>query len=270
MNKTVDEVMSELQVGAKTVFDLKKEVSDAGVQSLTVKVEPPVPVTPVRAESKRRRHTFYDVASFKAYLEDYGTDFTVIYGNPQTGIVHAVIDEKAKGGVEVLRFEPMLHPLWKPWETVLLNGSMMLDQFVDFIAKNRRAVRAPSGADLLMMFSQIRASTHSELQRGKGKKAVNGLMITTEIQGVANKELIELPDFIGIALPIFVRTLPRQIEIDLTVGLKGDDIQITLAAADLLEAKFAAFEEMFKTLETLTNMTLTLGEPAHADWDYLK
>jgi hypothetical protein len=269
---TVAETITNLSEGQKTIFTLIEKLSKDNKPEATLVVEQKEsePLTPKRAESPRRRHVFYDVESFKAYLLDYGKDTTVVYGNPQSGVVHAVIDEEAKDGFEIIRFEPMLHPLWRPWEAILSNGAVMLDQFVDFVAKNRRSITVPSGAELLMMFSQIKASTHAELQRGRGKKAVNGLMITTEIQGVSNKELIELPDAIEISLPIFVRTSPRYVEIDITVGLKGDDIQITLAAADLLEAKFKAFEEMFKTLESLSNMTLTLGEPAHADWNYLK
>jgi len=271
--KTVQELLTHIVEGQTTVIDLQQDLDNGTPKRiLEIRTEKQPPLSPIRAESKRRAHTFYDVLSFKSYLTKYGGADTVVYGNPETGVIHATINEKALTGVEVLRFEPMLHPLWRPWELLLKASVIPLDAFVDFVAKNRRTIINPMGRELLMLFSQIHASTHKELDRGRGKNAVNGMIVTTKIQGVDKAERVELPDAIEISVPIFVRTSPRIIEIDLTIGVdsEGEDVQITLAAADLMEAKFKAFEEMFATLTELKDMTVTLGDPAHKEWDYLK
>lgn len=274
----VEDLIKQLQPEVSTSIRLVKEFDENIGQIARLVVEqrrlnPEEPRPPVRSESKPIAHLFYDVSSFIAYLSKYGGSNTVVFANPDNGSMQAVMDEKAKSGFEIITCKPMLHPLWRPWEELVSNDkSVSLDEFVSFLLQHRRVVK--NGRELALELGQITATTTVELHRGRGKSAVNGLIVKTKIQGQEATNLVELPDSITLECPIFVNTKVQVITIDLTIDVveSGQRVVVALSSGDLAAAKVSAIESMFAAMTALTEkgMTVSLGAPVYGQWEYLK
>lgn len=231
---------------------------------------PEEPRPPKRAESLARGHVFYEIDGFIEYLKKYGGEKTVIFADPQAGIVQATLDETAANGREVLMFKPMLHPQWKPWDELIEESKITLQQFLEHCSNNRRGISSPNPRDLVLMFSQVNACSKVEVMQGQGKNSINGVVIKTEIKGAENSTFEELPDTLVLDLPIYVGTQPATIEIDITLSARpGEGVNVTLAAGDLLEAKYRIFASMFMKFKELDKATVTMGTVSQHDWRYL-
>lgn len=235
-------------------------------------LQPEAPAAPLRVESPKRMHIFYQVDGFRDYLLKYGSDKNVVvFADPQAGGMVAVLDESAKTGFELIRFTPQVHPLFVPW-LKFIGMRVKLESFVQHLLQNRRCVQ--DGPELAIAFSQVKASTSVELQRGRGKSSLNGLLVATTIQGVAKNEIVELPDELRITLPLYVGTKPREFILDLTLETVNDGKEVTaaLSSVDLDEARVQAFEDFFAALGALKEKgaTLTMGAPLHEEWEYLE
>lgn len=272
----VKELIKNVEPETKTVLHLVKEMSkeDGPVAKISVeqrRLNPEEPRRPIRSESKPRNHIFFDVKSFIEYLSIYGDGYTVVYANPDTSKISAVLNETVDNGFEIVQCEPMLHPLWKPWEKIV-GTTINIEAFISFLMQNRRVV--DGGKELVLELSQINATTTVQLHRGRGKSAINGLMVTSKIQGTDKTELVELPESLTLNLPIFVATEPKKMTLDLTIEVakNGSEVTVSLSSGDLLAAKIAAFEDMFAAMAPLKEkeMVITMGQPAYGQWEYLK
>ncbi len=271
----LQEILERVTEGKATALNVAKKVLD-GKETVSLVIEqrqllPEAPRAPIKRESDARSHVFFEVKSFAAYLEKYGTKDTVVFGDPQEGIVYATLDETKKDGVEVLFFKPMLHPQWAPWEA-LIGKKMEIASFVEFVLNNRNVVTEPDARELVYNLSQIKATSTTEIQRGRGKNSVNGVMVTNRIQGVDKQELVELPEDLTLHVPIYIRTDKRKLMLALCIEAgEGSEILCSLSSGDILEAKVDAFDDMFESLEALKakGATVTLGKVKHQPWRYL-
>ncbi|OQB78736.1 MAG: hypothetical protein BWX88_05101 [Planctomycetes bacterium ADurb.Bin126] len=242
------------------------------MENRTLRGEPPT--EPERAESPARAHIFHGVAGLVEYLAKYkGTD-TVVFADAADGQMAAVLDERAERGVEVLTLKPQIDPLFAPWMDLLGAGEVPINDFAEFILKNRRAVCEPNGKVLALLFSQVRAAVNITLQKGRGRKAINGIVMQTEIQGETATDPVDLPDEIIIECPLFVDTPPRKIAIDLLVSVSKDDdgdpnLVVTATSSELAQARMDAFAEMVTTVRSLEGVVVAMGSPAHRPWAYL-
>ena len=282
--------------GRETVLKVARELvgeGDGAKPETTFRVErrvlqPEPPNDPKRQESPRRVHTFFDPVGFAAYLNRYGGKNTVVVADPKAGMVQAVLDEKALDGFEVLSLAPMIHPLLAPWVDLVKGdgaadddtkdeptgeprGRLPLQEFVAFLARNRRIVVRPEGKALALTLSQVRCSTSVTLQRGRGTRSVNGLKVASVIQGEkSGEELVDLPDEIVTLAPLFVGRLAREIAWDLTLlpVAAGTEIIAELSSADLAAALVEEFEQIVEAIDN-KDWTVGLGRVRHAPWAYL-
>jgi energy-converting hydrogenase Eha subunit C len=229
-------------------------------------------VAPLRAESPRRGHRFFEIETFGAYLKVYGCAGTVLFANPASGVIEAVLDDTAKGGFEVCTFTPMPHPSWLPWEALLSKGVLPLAGFADFVQDNRRAIIEPLGRELAMMLSQVKACEKVEIYLGRGRDTMNGMIVTSKIQGQSKDEAIDLPEMLTISLPLFVKSNPIDIEVDIMLAVVNGGVVVRVSSSDVLDAKVAMFARFFDTLKPIadeTHMTLTMGQAQHNAWQYV-
>lgn len=256
-----------LEIIRQALPDGKGEKTVVALQNRILQAEQPP--APQRAESPRRDHTFHDVEGFVRYLAKYKTEDTVILADVAERAIDAVVDEKAVEGFEVLHFTPVPHPMFAPWDEIL-GKPVPLDEFATFIMTNRRIICLPNGKELALLFSQVRASTNITVQRGRGNKSVNGVVIETEIQGERSSEPMDLPDCLTIETPIFVSGDSVSIEIDMLISVKeGNQIFIVATSAQVLEARTRAFEAMIERIGEIKGVTAALGYPAHEEWKYI-
>lgn len=277
----IKNLLNEIAEGKRTTLKLVEALDGMEGKALVVEhreLLPEEPRPPERAESPRRNHDLYDARALIDYVTRYGSADTVIYADPVRRLVYAILDEKAPVGFEVLRLIPQVHPRFAPWICQIEKGPVVLDDFVDFLRENRKAIVEAGGLNgraLLLALSQVKASTKIELHRGRGAKALNGLTIRVNIQGAEKDDLVELPEEIVLSSPIFVGQEARRVELDLILEASrdGSSIVAKVSSADLREAVIEAFESLYSDLCALREAlgcTVLYGKPEHGPWTYLK
>lgn len=234
------------------------------------KLQPEQPPEPKRAESKGRAHVFHDAAALAAYLVEYKTKKAVVLADVPGRAIHAILDETADNGREAVVCRPQTHPLFAPWADLIDDDPRSAAAFAEFVLANRRAVVEPDPKELVMVFSQIRASQKVEIRAGRGVKSINGVMVETEIQGEKKSEVVQLPDVLTIEVPLFVGTDPIKVEIDLLVGLTGQTVTVSANSSMVAVRELEAFEAMIQTLDDTEGLVVGLGRPEYVDWRYLR
>lgn len=275
---TLQDLLTQVQVGQATALTIEKDVKP-GVTTIQVSqraVNAEDPRAPKRAETPKRCHAFLTAASLGDYLKKYGNPDTVIYADSDAGQITAILTETAKDGVEAMTMRPKVHPSAAPWRAIA-GKTIELATFLDVILQNRRAITKPDAKELITILSQLKATKKIEVQRGRGTKTLNGVMVEFELQGKINKEIVEIPETMTIVVPIFLGTEASRIDLDLTIdGDANEDgmaVMVRISASQWAEAELAAFEAMIGTAQEHAgkNVGLTvLGAPNHKPWDYLK
>lgn len=257
----------------------------AGTRKVTValqnrKLQPEPPAAPERAESPPRRHVFHVMAGMVVYLDgerdklDEGGRQLVLVDVPGQEIT-AVLDDRAGEGFEAVYMRPQIHPLFVPWERLLMDdegGQLRLMDFAEFIARYRRQVIQPESRGLVLSLSQVRASEETTIHNGRGASALNGVLVKTKISGeTVEQETVELPEVIKVKCPLYVGTEAVEFEVDLTLGVVDGEVWVAVSSSDLIEAKLMAFEEMVAQLPAdEDNLVIAYGASDYAEWKYVK
>lgn len=226
---------------------------------------------PQRSESPPRNHVFYDVAAAAEYLTLYGGQGTVILADMDGGRMDIVLDEASERGREQLLIKPLPHPLFAEWQATVFDRVMEVNAFAQFVMRHRRYVIEPDGRELALLFSQVTAATSITVNRGGGKKSVNGVLVETTISGNKRNEPVDLPDSITILVPLFVGSDPVELEVDLLVSARdAETIVVYGSAGGAAEARMAAMQQMLDELkESLPNAVIGLGSAQYDEWQYL-
>ncbi len=195
----VGELLRRIDPGRESIVELVKDLtSDEPIH----RVEFSQKVIPAeRQESPAREHMLYSVDGVISYLGKYKTPNTVILADVAEGSMSICIDETAKTGVEVLRFVPQIHPLFAPWDAAIAAKEMPVEKFAQFLFQNRELIQDHDGKELALLFSQVRASTKTTVDRGRGPKAINGIVCETTIQGQAKQEQVDFPESVTVLAP---------------------------------------------------------------------
>ncbi len=273
--RTLDSLLREVPIGRERVVDLAKQLLGEGKEGvrLTIgerKLCPEQPPAPLRKESPRRSHVFHDVAGFGEYLAKYGGADTCIYVDVPAQRITGVLNERANYGIEYVVLEPQPHPQMAPWLNVF-GKAIELRHALEFFRQNHRVIASPHGRDLVMVLSQVRMAREITMHEGRGKTCLNGLLVKTTIQGQKQDEVIELPDMLVLAVPLYVSMPAQQFEVDLLVDASSDQrLTALITCADYNVAKIKAFEEMVAELRKMDceEMVFAFGKPQWANWDY--
>ena len=271
----VKDVLRNIPTGNETVFDLAKEIGSDGTpkQVITViqrKVNPEPPAAPVKAESPRRGHQFFEAAGFVAYLDRYGGENTIVLANPVDRTVTAVLDEKAEKGFERIALAPPLHPTFEPWYA-MFGERIPLGQFAEFIIANRSTVTAPAPKALSMLFRQVTVAEGTTMQRGTGANSINGVVVVRTIKGNKDEQPMDLPDQVIITCPLLACSLDnRSLEVDLTVGMADGKVYVLPTCAESEVQLAEEFDALVKALKfKAPGVVVGSGKIQHNDWAYL-
>jgi Uncharacterized conserved protein (DUF2303) len=286
---TFRDLIKEAAEGEETIFDIIKETVPFTDEDGNEKEMPGRRITITRrgiqheqvkeaelARSPRRAHNFNHAAGLLQYLETYGGEATVVLADVEGMAIYAVLDDKAERGKETITYKPRLHPRFLPWNEIC-GQTLPIDEFVNFLRENRRAITEPNGRGLLLSLSQIRASTSVELHAGQGNDSLNGLTVRTKIAGKDGSDLIELPESIKIRVPLLIEDEePRDIELDLILSASRDGTGVTgkFATTDVEAARADAFMEQVESLQALEKKhkgsVVTFGSPGDDVWAVLE
>ena len=277
---TLAEIIRKNPTGQETILDIAREALPDGKEAVRLSIEnrqlnPEAPPAPIRAASPRRAHTLFDGPGLVAYLAKYKTDNTVVLIDPITRQITAILDEKAPDGFEALTVKPQFHPSFIPWFELLTQRTVPVLKFAAFVLTHRRTISEPDGRELALTFSQIRSATKIEVQRGCGAKALNGIMVQSEIQGSSTDELVDLPEELTIETPILLSGDPAEITIDLTLAAGAPDaetvtkVNMTVTSPNLEETIVAEFEKIAAAVRGIAGVTVALGRDEYDPWDYI-
>lgn len=271
---SVDTLLTRILEGHRTILDVNQMDGVRQVNFSLQRLPAPDPKHQIRLESPARQHFFYEAASFAAYLLRYGTKGDVVaYFDPSIEQAWAIMNERAEGGVETLTFKPQVHPLWAPWAELVRRGRVPLQQFRDFVNMHRRAVHSPPGRALALMLAQIRAAIEVTIHDGRGRNALNGIVVKSNVQGVETKEVIDIPEEISLEVPLYVGEPAQKVDMDLVLDASPDgSVTVQIAAGGVQEARVFAFDRMMTTVrESLRQIdaVVAYGSPVHRPWNYL-
>jgi hypothetical protein len=264
----VSKLLRKVASGSETVFDIKQEGDVRRVEIIRRQVKPEMrTVEAPIARDQARAYVFHDLDSFSDFCNrECDINHSVILADVDAQKITAVLDSTLPTGREVIAFEAKIHPLFAPW-MALLNRPIPVLEFALFAQRYRRSIVAPNGRDLAMMFSQIKVSKSIEINKGMGAKALNGIMISTEIAGAKKDALVELPEEIHLLCPIFIGSEPHTIELDILVTEAKESIVVYLTSPLLDELRIKAFENMVKTLQEACNeLLIGMGKADFRPW----
>jgi len=271
----INDILGDVKLGKQTLVEVSQEmVGEAKSIKFAIEnrqVQPEQPELPPKMESPKRAHIFHDADGFAAYLAKYKTENTVVMVDVSEQVVYAIIDEVAKEGFEVVTMQPVVHPVFEPWQEILEESAFRnIRKFVNFLSENRRSIAEPNGKQLVRMLGQVQVSRKTTLQRGFGTHSVNGIICEMDIMGEQKNEQLELPEIITIEAPLYLATDPVQLEVDLTIDANDSEVFVKCSSADLMQKRIESFEAMLEKVKAIDDVVVTLGTPTHNDWKYLK
>jgi hypothetical protein len=270
---TLEHLIRRVPEGQETIFDLMAEGGER-VRKIEIsrrKLQPEAPVQmpePEVARAKARSHVFHDVATFSRYInrESSAEDCSIVLADVQARQIVCVLHEDEDTDRESVSFAATDHPLFKPW-LGMLNKPIDATEFALFCQKYRRTIIQPNGKELALVFSQIRMAKTVTVAQGVGKKALNGVMVEIEIAGQKQDSLIDLPDSITIKCPLFIGSEPLEIEIDLLVAEKNNQVVVYATAPDIEAKQVEAFESIVEKVREDSGLLVGLGQVKHRDWE---
>lgn len=272
----VKKILEEIGVGTRTVLEVAQDLENGG-KKLTIdlrKLLPEEAREPKRAESRARHHAFHSAASLADYLARYGDKSTVVFVDHEEGRISAVLSETSGKGFEIVTMEPQVHPLWEPWRDIA-GEQQDIKEFAAFVMQNRRSIAKPDGRNLALDLQQIRGSVSVEIMAGRGRGAVNGLVVRSRVNaGNEQTDTVDLPDSITLKVPLYVDTEARELELDLCIEAQASgSVTVLVSEGTVAEARVAAFNDMVNRIRQgvkAIDALVTWGSPKHQEWLYLK
>lgn len=256
--------------GQETVFDIANETDGEGNPKRSVSitrriVHPEHPTLPPLRRSRRAAHRFSTADSVANYINQYGCERTVVVADANKLEATIILDESEEfGDVIELSFAPMFHPVFNKWNSYFAKP-VEIEEFAQFVMENRRQVQNPDGRELALMLSQVKLAKNVTIQRGKGAKVVNGVTMAVEIAGVKHDVEEQFPDSITINTPIFLEDEPVNVEFDLLVFERHDEVYVTLTNPEISGLVVERFMANISDIrETLNHGLVTYGSAARS------
>lgn len=270
----VARLIRQVTQGQETTLDVVKDIVGDGDEKaprtilsvINRQVNPEQPDEPKKARSPRRAHTFHTAETLTAYLEKHTGDNVVCLMDVDQQAAVIVLDETAKDGFETVTLRPMPHPIYREWLTVI-GGFNRLKIVALFLLKHRTQIVEPDGRELALTFAQVRVSKDVEMWAGLGNGAVNGVKVKTTVEGASQDNVVQLPEQVTIAIPLFVGQSPTQLTLDLTVDTVNEEVGLHITAPTLLDAVTANFQAMVDAITvSLPNAVVGLGAMEYDNW----
>lgn len=272
---TIEEFIRTLRPGFETIFDLVKS-SDGSTAGITVghrELQPEPVAEPELSRSPKRNHEFHEIQSFLEYITKTATANSVVLADAHRLTATYVINEGSLNGRETCTFIPTLNPLLETW----LEGPWRATDFAQFVIENRRMI-TEDARDIAFLFRQLRMAKNIIIEKGKGKNAINGVMVEVKIgpsgSGDTQQTPLELPDTIQISTPVFLgQSTPIPLEFDLFVYSDKDD-QVMVSATNA-NIKLEIYEQFVESINGLKqdcpeNVLVTFGQYLTEPWETVR
>ncbi|XZE18784.1 DUF2303 family protein [Pirellulaceae bacterium SH449] len=266
----VSKLLRRVSSEQETVFDISEK---NGVRRVEVVRRKALPETrredlPL-ARAQARAHVFHDIDTFSDYCcRECEDGESVGLADVDSETITVVLDESKDRGRESVSFAAKIHPLFKPWLDLLGKPIPVID-FSIFAQKYRRSIKKPDGREVALMFSQIKLAKAVEINRGVGKRALNGIMVHTEISGSKQDALLELPEEIHLHCPVYIGAEPQDIVLDVLVTEgREDQVVVYLTSPEIEAVRIKAFESFVEYLQgNCEHIIIGLGKIESKKWE---
>jgi hypothetical protein len=275
MSEKLESFLKEVEAMSVNALTVTEKLLEDGSRARTIELAHRK-VMPERMESPARAHVFHDAAGFAAYLAANRSEHLVVLIDTASLTAQAVLDDRAAKGFETIRFEPPNHPQYDLFEKCLL-GNFEVQEFAEGVMMCRDLIvgvdgdGAHAGRDLAMLMKQIRVANKVTAEHGVGNDCLNGVMIETKVTAGTASSSIALPQSITIRTPLFLNTVARQFELQVTVVPRSAErVLIRTSAPELPVLRHALFEEMLSAVKAIGGALVTYGQVQTAGWSYNK
>lgn len=263
--------LRSVEPNRETVMDVLTEIGADGtpVQRIVFgkrDLQPEPSTEPEVSRALARKHEFHSIDAFSDYVaRESDALAALILADVEAERMVATLDENVESDREMVSFKATTHPLFAPWKA-LIGEAVPVLQFALFVMQQRSVVLDPDGRELALMFSQIKSSKTVTKKAGVGPKALNGVMVETQIGSELRSVEMELPEQIVIKAPLYLDTDPIEIKLDVLVTDTPNGIVVFLTAPLLEEAAFGAFKQFVDSVKKKTQLLVGFGKVQERNW----
>jgi uncharacterized protein YfdQ (DUF2303 family) len=238
---------------------------DQKVETIPALYEVPLP------DHIRQNVTLVELASFIAYIKQFGGSFTRIFGTTSSAGARfrAIIDYHEGGkdskpghGQHVATYAPQFSDEFAAWHTANSKPHTQ-EQFLEHLRRWGYVVTSHTDADLIELISSLEFNTNgqfaSKIERTRGGRQLTWNEVVEGTGQVQGKQ-VTVPDAITIKLPIFLGGREYEAEADLLYRVASGRLTIAWEIKRQQKLIFEAVKDLVKDVEEGTDRSVFIGE----------
>lgn len=214
-------------------------------------------------ERIRQKTTFYDVASFVSYFQQFGEHTGRIFGDTKNKTMTAILDyhsaDQPSWATHSAHFTPVLSTAWRTWDG-MNNKTMGQREFAEFFEENIKDIASPPGAELLEMITRLEGTKNVKFLGGvRLENGATQLQYEEEVTGTVGKHKMTVPGSFVLGIPPFEHGQPYRIEALLRWRIKDAAVQFFYKIPRPADYVDAAFRELVTLAQAETGVPVLLG-----------
>lgn len=209
-----------------------------------------------------------DAVSFIKYYQAFADDRSRIFGEPANQSFLAILDYHGAGERQPeflshrAAFQMVLDDRWKTWSSKSEKQFAQSD-FADFIEDNNADILEPSGAHMLEVARDLKASMGANFESKVTPK--NGqihMRYTEQIDGKVGTGGLEVPEFFKLSIPVFYGEEPITISARLRYRIQQGSLTFHYKLYRQTEILNAAFDKAAASISEALKVDILRGSPA--------
>ena len=209
-----------------------------------------------------------DAVSFCRYYSAFADDRSRIFAEPAYQSFLAILDYHGAGErtPEFLShraaFQMVLDERWKVWAGKSEKQFSQSD-FAEFIEDNNADILEPSGATMLEVARDLKASMGANFESKVTPK--NGqiqMRYTEQIDGKVGTGAMEVPEFFKLSIPVYYNEEPITISARLRYRIQGGSLTFHYKLYRQVEILNAAFDKAATSISDTLKVDILRGSPA--------
>lgn len=210
-----------------------------------------------------------DAKSFCSYYGHFSDHRSRIFAEPTAQSFLAVFDYHGPGAdskAEFLHhraaFAMLLDERWKIWAAKSEKIFNQVD-FAEFIEDNNADISDPSGARMLEVARDLKASSSGSFEsKVTPKSGQVQLKFTENIEGKVGTGNVEIPEFFKLSIPVFYGEQPVTVSCRLRYRISAGNLTFYYKLYRQSEILNDAFNNAVAAIEETTKAEVLLGSPA--------
>lgn len=218
----------------------------------------------------RQNAVVIELASFIAYVKQFKTHTTRIFGSNRVGgaSFKALLDyheggKEAKPGrcMHAVDYSPEYSDEFAGW--LAQNGKLLSQEaFLDHLRKWGFVVTSHTEADLIEMASSLELKMNGQFA-SRIERTLGGRQLTwnetVEGSGQSQGQQVKVPDHLTLKLPIFLGGREYEVKVELLYRVQGGRLSIAWEMQRIQKVIFDAVKDLVKDVEADTGISVFIG-----------